>query len=202
MSEHVTEMLNAYLDGELRGDRLHRVAAHLAECDACLAELASLQDLSGLLQELPIPAFTPPERFAAQVSLRLPPQKRAGSGSKFLEWAWWMIPVGVLAAWVFMSTSFLVKDVLSAANSLGLLSSVSNWMRFGTSHMADWSNTLGQFGVLQGSTLDLAEATEAITRTALPQISLQVSMALIYLSWIAIWWTRQRRQGSGQPLEG
>lgn len=202
MSEHVTEMLNAYRDGELRGDRLHRVEAHLAKCDVCLAELESLQGLSELLQELPIPAFAPPERFAAQVSLRLPPQRRAGSGRKFLEWAWWMIPVGVLATWAFMSTSFLVNDVLSAANSLGLLSSVSNWMIFGTSHMADWSNMLGQFGVLQGSILDLAEATEAITRMSLPQISLQVSMALLYLSWIAIWWTRQRRQGSHQPLEG
>lgn len=196
MSEHVTEMLNAYLDGELRGNGLGYVEEHLAQCDVCLGELESLQNLSGLLHELPLPAFTSPERLAAQVSLRLPPQKSAGSGRKFLEAAWWMIPVGVLATWVFMSTSFLVNDVLSVANSLGLLSSVSNWMIFGASNLADWSNTLGQFGILRGSILDLAEAAEAITRVSLPQISLHVSMALLYLSWIAIWWTRQRHQGS------
>ena len=35
-------------------------------------------------------------------------------------------------------------------------------------------------------------STETFTRTSLPQISLQVSIALLYLSWIAIWWARRR----------
>jgi len=36
---------------------------------------------------------------------------------------------------------------------------------------------------------------------SLPQISLQISIALLYLSWIAIWWTRHQRQQQGQLLE-
>ena len=51
MSNHVTEWLNAYLDGELHGSRLQHVEAHLAECDACQAELESLERLSSLLQK-------------------------------------------------------------------------------------------------------------------------------------------------------
>ena len=203
MSNHITEWLNAYLDGELHDSGLQHVEAHLVECEICQAELESLESLSGMLQEVPAPAFSPPERLAAQVSLRLPHLKPAPSGKKVLEIGWWMIPVGLLAAWFFVNTSFLVNDMLSVANSFGLLTSVSDWMIFGKSNAANWSATLGQFGVLRGDTLDLAVFTETFTRTSLPQISWQISIALLYLSWIAIWWARHRRhQQHGQALEG
>jgi predicted anti-sigma-YlaC factor YlaD len=201
MSKHITEWLSAYLDGELPGSRVYQVEAHLAECDVCQAELESWERLSGLLQEVPAPEFTPPERFAAQVSLRLPHQKTATSRKKILEVGWWMIPVGLLATWIFMSTSFLVSDILSTANTLGWLTGLSDWLVFGSSNQAYWSSTLGQFGVLSSNTLDLAASTETFTRTSLPQISLQVSIALLYLSWIAIWWARHQRQALGQLLE-
>ena len=79
MSKHVTEWLNAYLDGELNGSQLQQVEAHLAECEACQAELESLERLSSLLHEVPAPEFTSPERFAAQVNLRLPHRRTVNS---------------------------------------------------------------------------------------------------------------------------
>src|SRR5215211_364601 len=139
MSDHVTEWLNAYLDGELHGRYLQLVEVHLAECQVCQAELESLEDLSRLLQETPAPALTSPERFAARVRLRLPQQKPGVSGEKLLEVGWWMIPVGLLATWVFISTSYFVHDMLTMANSFGLLTSLSEWLRFGTSNAANWS---------------------------------------------------------------
>lgn len=202
MSKHVTELLNTYLDGELHGSRLHQVEDHLAECEACQAEFDALQGVSQLLHEVPTPDFTPPERFAAQISLRLPHSKPVTSARKALEIGWWMIPVGLLAAWVFINTAFLVNDMLSVANNFGLLTSVSDWMAFGTSNLAIWSTTLGQFGVLRGNTLDFAISTETFTRTSLPQLILHISIALLYLSWIAIWWARHRRQEQVQLLEG
>jgi Putative zinc-finger len=202
MSKHITEWLNAYLDGELQGSRLHYVEAHLAECDLCQAELASLENLSDLLHEVPIPEFISPERFAAQVNLRLPHQQTATSGKKILEIGWWMMPAGLLGAWIFIGTSFLVNDLLSAANYLGLLGSISNWLVFDSSGGTYWSTTLGQFGILSSNGLNWAASMETFTRTVLPQISLQVSIALLYLSWIAIWWAHRTRQGHGQLLEG
>lgn len=202
MSKHVTELLNTYLDGELHGSRLHHVEAHLAECEVCQLELESLESLSGLLHEVPTPDFTPPERFAAQVGLRLPHSKPVTSARKALEIGWWMIPVALLAAWVFINTSLLVNDMLSVANNFGLLTSVSDWMAFGTSNAANWSTTLGQIGVLRGNILDVAVTTETFTRTSLPQLILHISIALLYLSWIAIWWARHRRQEPGQLLQG
>jgi hypothetical protein len=138
------------------------------------------------------------ERFAAQVNLRLPSAKPVTSRRNALEIGWWMIPVGLLAVLIFINTSFLVSDMLLVASSFGMLADVSNWMRFGE---ADWSATLGQFGVLSGNSLDLAASTETITRALLPQIVLQSLIALLYLSWIAIWWARRRRAEPGQLVE-
>ena len=187
MSDHITEWLNAYIDGELHGSRLHSVQAHLAECDACLAELDSLENLSHLLHKVPVPEFIPPERFAAQVNLRLPHQQRIIPKTRILEVGWWMIPVGLLLIWTFINTSFFVNDVVSAANNFGLLPDIPGWMSFGFSNVADWASALGRIGILRGDTLVLAKSTETLTR----QITLQVSIALLYLSWIVIWWTRQ-----------
>ncbi len=194
MSNHVMEWLNAYLDAELHEGRIQQVQAHLAECDTCLAELEALEKLSDLLQEAPPVEFSPPERFASQVSLRLPRQKAAAPRKKILEIGWWMIPVGLLAVWIFMSGIFFVYDVLLVANRVGLITGVSDWLRFGTAGTANWSSVLAQIGLLRGNSLDLAASTEIFTRTSLLQITLQVSIALLYLSWIAIWWTRHMRQ--------
>ena len=202
MSEHITEWLNAYLDGELHGRRLDQVEEHLAGCETCQAEMQSLETLSGLLHEVPAPEFTSPERFASRVSLRLPPRQTSSPRRAVLEIGWWMIPAGLLAAWIFIGTTILVSDVVSTANRLGLLGGLSD--RLVTVPLSDtyWSATLGQMGFLSGNTLDWAEATEAFTRNILPQITVQVSIALLYLSWIAIWWAHHRREGQGRLLEG
>ena len=201
MSKHVNEWLNAYLDGELRGARLAQVRAHLEECPSCQAELESVARLSGLLHEPPMPAFTPPERFAAQVNLRLPRKQATLRRKRVLEIGWWTIPVGLLAAWVFIGTSFFVSDLFSAVTGLGLLDGIPGWLRFGLPGQTFWASTLGQIGVLSGSRLDWAASTEAFTRASLLEITLQISIALLYLSWIAIWWARQRRQAHSQLLE-
>jgi predicted anti-sigma-YlaC factor YlaD len=203
MSDHVTHWLNAYLDGELSGTQLQGVSRHLAECEFCQEELEALERLSDLLQEAPAPEFTPPERFASQVSLRLPHQQARHAKRRVLELGWWTIPVGLSAAWVFVSAFFFVNDLLSMATNLGLLNSVSSWLAFGVSTEAYWSSTLAQLGFLSGNSLDLAASTEIFARTSLPQITIHVSIALLYLSWLAIWWARHaRRQSHVQAIEG
>jgi len=204
MSNHVSEWLNAYFDGELAGRRLHQVEEHLAECETCQAELDSLQDLSELLHEVPVPEFTSVERFAAQVSLRLPHRQVTVSKNGILEIGWWMVPAGLLIAWIFIGTAFFVSDILSTASRLGLVSGISDWVASGASNEVYLSTTLGQMGLLSGNGLNWAETTETFTRMSLPQVSLHISVALLYLSWIAIWWarhTRHQRQQQGRLHE-
>lgn len=202
MSNHVTEWLNAYYDGELKGKRLQQVEEHLATCEVCQAELESLQGLSALLQEVPAPEFTAPERFASQVNLLLPQKRTPTSNNRLFEVGWWMIPVGLLAVWVFISTAALLGDAVSVAKNFGILDSTTASFITTPSETVEVTSTLGQFGMLQGSSLQWAETTESFTRGLFPQIVLQVAVALLYLGWFATWWARHTRQISEPHLEG
>jgi len=200
MSDHVLELLNAYIDGELRGGQLRKVEAHLDECQSCLEEYYSLQALSATLLAAPVPDFPAPERFAAEVALRLPRTPVKPMRSRALDIGWWLAPVGLIITWIFVSTTILVSNVVTAAGDFGLLDSASAWLVAGSSG-ANYSAFLGQFGLLTGNSLEWAEMTEAFTRTNVSQIFWQVSIALLYLSWLAIWWARHTRQGFGRPFD-
>lgn len=202
MSEHVIELLNAYFDGELKGRKLQRVQEHLAECDACRAELESLQGLSAMLQEAPAAEFASHERFVSQVNLRLPERRTSQSRGRLVEAGWWMIPVGLLMAWIFVSTAILVSDAVTAAGTFGLLDTAGTLLTADPSEGAVWASRLGQFGLLEGESLGWAEAAEGLTRNVLPQFIWQGSIALLYLTWIAIWWARQRHREPVPLLEG
>lgn len=202
MSNHITEWLNAYLDGELKNKQHHQVEEHLAECEACHAELESLQSLSALLHEVPAAEFTSNERFVSQVNLRLPQRRIKNAQNKITEVGWWMIPIGLLTVWVFVSTSILLSNVVSVADTLGLLDNTTAAWISSPSDTAEVTSTLGQFGVLSGNSLQWAERSENFTRNALPQIIWQVSIAILYLAWFAIWWARQTTQGQVPLLEG
>jgi len=202
MSNHVKEWLNAYLDGELKGRQLHQVEEHLAECEECQAEFESLQGLSFLLQEVPAPMLVSHERFISQVNLRLPERRARETSDNNMGFGWWLIPVGLLAAWIFISTTSLISDVVTAANRLGLFDTTTASFISAAPGQADWTSRLGQVGALQGNNLQWAERSESFTRSVLPQFILHASIALLYLAWIAIWWARRTRQGHGQLLEG
>jgi len=82
------------------------------------------------------------------------------------------------------------------------LSGISEWLGSGPANAIYLSTTIGQMGLLSGNGLNWAEAAETFTRISLPQFILQVSIAVLYLCWIAIWWARHTHQGHGQLLEG
>jgi hypothetical protein len=201
MSDHVIEWLNAYLDGELKNGRLHQVEAHLAGCSTCQAELESLQGLSNLLHAAPAPEFISSERFGAQVSLRLPRQLPKVAKRNTLEMGWWLIPVGLMLLWLSLNASTLVGRAMMTAHEFGLLDNAPAWMvNDGSEEL--WSERLGEIGLLNGTALQWAETVEAFTKNTLPAIIWQAGIALVYLSWIVLWWARQTPRGQGQLLEG
>ncbi len=202
MSDHITEWLNAYLDGELKNGKLRQVEAHLAGCSTCQAELESLQALSNLLHAAPSPEFISSERFAAQVSLRLPRERPKAAKRNVSEMGWWLIPLGLLFLWLSLNTSALVSRAVLTANQFGLLNNAPAWLVKDGSGERLWSERLGEIGLLNGRSLQWAEAAEAFTKNTLPAIIWQAAIALVYLSWITLWWARQTPQGQGRLLEG
>ena len=121
MNEHVTAWLEAYQDGELQGQRRRQVEAHLTECAACRAELERLRALTALLQESPAAeSLTPPDRFVAQVGLRLPRRPERPAWARALEVGWKLTPVGLLGAWAFGHVVLSVASMVLIGLQLGL----------------------------------------------------------------------------------
>ena len=200
--KHILELLGAYLDGELHGRELKKVETHLGECQICAEEYASLESLSEILQEAPLPEFRSPERFAADVALRLPRKAATPIRSRVLEVGWWLAPIGLMVIWVFLNTTNLVSETLLIANQFGLLNSTATSLISGASPDAIWSARLGNFGFLAGNNLQWAGTIEAFTRTTASQVLWQLSIAILYLVWIAVSWVRHEHRGFGQSVEG
>jgi hypothetical protein len=205
MSEHITQWLGAYHDGELSGLRLRQVEQHLAECAECLAELEGMQGLSTLLQETaPARDFLPTERFVANLTLNLPRQTEPLSQPrKMLEIGWWLIPVGVLGAWVFLWITFSLSEAAQFVANTGLLGGNLAWLR-GNPPQMEWFATVSNlFGNQIGFTgqVVLSELNEAgVFVTKLMGILLpQALLAMLYLGWLLAWWLRHQRQASQNP---
>jgi hypothetical protein len=68
-SVHPRELLSAYLDDELTLDERHGVDRHLALCERCREDLASIKELSRAVAEEPIPDV--PEELVLRIARRI-----------------------------------------------------------------------------------------------------------------------------------
>jgi anti-sigma factor RsiW len=200
MTEHVTNWLEAYHDGELRGRRLHQVEVHLSECGTCRQELERLRALTALLVESPAAVgLTSPERFVAQVGLRLPRRPPRPLWQTTLEIGWQLTPVGLFGAWAFLQAVFLVAGVILLAGRLGLVGDVLAGLLPAPTPAPWWSG--GISGLLGAGLSDVSRIVLYLLGDGSPLgwgitlhlVSLVV-IGLLYWSWLASWWVRCRRQ--------
>jgi hypothetical protein len=174
MNEHVFEWLEAYHDGELKGRRLQIIEAHLNECASCRAELARLESLSVLLQDKwVLEPSTPPERFVAQVHLRMERKPERTPMERVWNIILQAIPLVLISAWVSMQALFVAKALL--------------YLMFRFRFLSDLGSLLIIFEDRVPG-LDL-----------LINILVSLLIGFLYLSWLASWWVRRRRQ-NGYPM--
>ena len=198
--DHVLEWLQVYNDGELQGRQLRRVEEHLTYCESCRAELEALQMFSSLLQEGPAAGgLMRPEWFVAQVGLRLPRRPEQTAVRRVLETGWRLIPVGLFGTWAFVQTVFIVVAGLLLAQNLPLTASVISPVLPPISG-ASW--LMAGLQCFAGTGLNnLLEAVLCAVRYVGPlgwsvvlSTALLVVIGLLYWSWLATWWVRQRRR--------
>jgi predicted anti-sigma-YlaC factor YlaD len=199
MSGHVTAWLAAYHDGELGVRRSRQVESHLADCEACCAELEELRGLSALLLESPVAGdLMTPERFVAQVGLRLLRRPTRPAWQRVLEVGWRLTPLGLLGTWVVVQAVLIVSGVTLIALQMGLGGEAGAWLLPAPqpeSGLADVFRLsaagLGDMGQIVGRLLSLGGPLG--WSAALNLISLVV-IGLLYWSWLASWWVRRQRQ--------
>lgn len=70
---HPSELISAYLDGELVGDELTKLTSHLSSCGQCAAELEDVQRVRSAVRSLPVlelPSGLIPEADGVLIPLR------------------------------------------------------------------------------------------------------------------------------------
>lgn len=194
MNQHVTGWLEAYHDGELHGLRLHQVETHLAQCAACRAELEQLQALSALLQESPAAErLTAPDRFVAQVGLRLARRPEQPAGRRALETGWRLIPAGLLGAWAFAQAVFIMVGVVFVALNLSHGTAAGLLPTRGGSWLME---VLRWTGVHLGNVERIVlQSLSTLGWLATLEFALLVAIGLLLWSWLASWWVRRRQSG-------
>ncbi len=203
MNQHVSQWIEAYADGELRGSRLQQVEAHLQACASCQGEFEQLRKLSTLLQADPRPApRNSPERFAAQVGLRLSRKPTPPVWQRTLRLGWQATPLGIIAVWTFLQVALFLTGVLQ---NLGLEQFLAPSQPVFSPSPAGFT-LLNLFGtslwdVAQQALpwLDLAEPSFA---TLGLELSITVITALLLWSWLVSWWAVRQRQLRPQPAIG
>lgn len=204
MSEHVTQWLEAYYDEQLPSRRARQVESHLETCSDCLAEFESLIRLSNLLQQAPEPSnLTPPERFAAQVKLRLPRKPEQPGWQKVFRTGWQWAPAGLIGAWVFVQTTFIVSGILiwifrifpGTADFASVISTESRggslFGNVANLSGAEWSE-LGRFS------LDILGDGGPLGWGITINLGLTFLISVLFLSWLASWWI-QKSNGNHLP---
>ena len=105
---HVTEMISAFMDGELsQKDKLF-VDRHLKDCAVCRKEIDALRSLDNLLCDIkPIePSMDFSRRFWKEVDVRAA-KKTPWSIFKDFSWGWHPSLVSAAAALVIVAGSFM-----------------------------------------------------------------------------------------------
>ena len=190
---HVVKQLPAYHDGELGARAAQAVEAHLAQCEACRIELASLADLSTLLQVAdPAPLGLSDDVFAAQVALRLPRDEVQTVSERTLAWSWRLAPVGIVVTWAFVQTTAIVALVVQLLMAAGmgnpaLLALVASGpsLREPSANLAN--QLLGSVGLSDawGTLQPVISSTWAL----LVPVLFSGLTAVAILSWVAVWWS-------------
>jgi anti-sigma factor RsiW len=194
MHEEMRSLLNAYLDDELHGKRLLEMKTHLTTCATCRNELKDLQLVSDLLQAAPVPEFMPADRFVSNLTLSLPRRASRDLSAKSDSLGWWLVPAGLLGAWFFVQTVFILTNVLTAAQTTGLLGQASTWL--GGGQQMTWFAAMTSFaGTQMGGlqpTLSVLNNLDILSVNLLVGFLWQALIVVLYWGWLVAWWLRRR----------
>ncbi len=170
---HILEWLPAYHDGELPPGKAAQVEAHLQTCPSCRAEQKRLTELSALLRDDSLPAFSAPEHFAAQVQLLLPRRAPVRSAPQQQLSRWWLVaPLMLIVAWAFLQAALWVTSLVLTGSSF--FPGLTPW-------------------------LGMSSNLEIIGTFSLINLALLIGATILWGGWVALWWAAKNNQNQ-QPL--
>jgi hypothetical protein len=206
MNEPQAEWIGRFFDGELQGARRAQAEAHLAECEACRAELEQLRTLSGMLQDAPgLDGLVSPSGFVAGVVARLDGRKGARLWRQALPAAWRLAPVAAAGAWAFLQALAVVASLALVAVRAGiggealaslLPASGQPWLTVPSDLLGAGLGGLGPaLASLAGVVFDLGWSLALAVAPLL-------GVAALFGAWLAVWWVSGRMEANRPMAAG
>jgi hypothetical protein len=108
--------------------------------------------------------------------------------------SWWLIPGGILGAWVFLQAVLVVSGLALAAGLASPLNGSLAWLSDLPGQNMFTSGMLGLVDDRLGHTVSslllyLGNGTTLGWNLLLPVV-FQAALALLFASWLAVWWFR------------
>jgi hypothetical protein len=135
----------------------------------------------------------PAERFVAQVGLRIPRHPEKPVWQRVLETGWRLTPAGLVGAWAFVQTVFIVAGIALIVLQVGVgidvlgLESPSRetWLTAGLGLLGAELSDTGQMvlGLLN-----------ALSHGIVLYLAALMVISLVYWSWLATLWARHQHQ--------
>ncbi len=189
MNQHIETWIDAYLDGELNEKQSSRFERHLAGCPACQQRIEERDKLSRLLQGYSLPKNVKnTQQFVADLKLLLPREQAPAHKKRPTGGIGLLISIGLLIALTFTQVinwfSNLVLLLPGADWLVDQLAGIPHFLQVGLPWVQlffeQWF-TFSGWGFFYGS----------LTFTS---IALTALLTLIYLSWLAFWFSSQLNQ--------
>jgi predicted anti-sigma-YlaC factor YlaD len=201
MSEHVLDYLNAYYDGELNANLTKRVERHLAQCPLCQEAYEDLASTSSWLQDLSIPEMASSEKMTADIALLLPrEQEKPGKDGKFSV-IWWIVPLVLLSVWVLIGSTQWIGNMLMTANHWGIISVDPGIFAYQSMNDLLFNTLMENMNEFIPDNIAWLINLQDVFRSNVIIGFLHLTIAMLYLSWIAMWRANQNRQRSGHSLQ-
>ena len=191
MPEHISDKLNAFIDGELDTHAQDEVLAHLYICQSCMDELEALRRVSQILHAAPQPDFTPAESFKERLMLQLPRREEAQpQAAHSANWLLWLAPVIVLGGWIFMQVTLNLSGLVTLAARAGIMEGTLAWAA-GSPQQTLWfaaakSAAEGLLGMQVPSGFSLLNAAGVAANGLVTPLLWQAGAAALYWAALAL----------------
>ncbi len=164
-----------------------------------------MQQLSHLLRAPPLPEFTPANRFASQLMLRLPRRTETPRSPSKISWIGLLVPTALLGAWVFIQVTGWLASLLSLRGQAGWLGQAAAWTHPASlqiSWLGTAQNILGNsLGVKAQAGQEVFNNIGLFLQNLFGLFFWQAMVAVLYMGWLAIWWTGQKNGNSADLVK-
>lgn len=186
MNDHITDLIDIFLDGEVDSREVEAIEAHIAVCSDCAKEIQRRRRLSVILQSHPrMREVKSDQQFAKEVIDRIKPHETSLPGeSQGQDMAWIGFPLLLIAGLTFLQVVWVESRLVNFIPQVGEVFDSSQILMPFSFAIPSVINQLIRF-LPGGSIWNWNWYTTII---------LSACLGILYISWLAGWWVKNQQR--------